>query len=52
MIGQPCIEAVKVLLKHGATIDLKNNDGKTPLDIALEVNEQEVVDFLKNWKSE
>ena len=43
------IEAVKVLLKHGATIDLKNDDGKTPLDLAYK---QEVVDYLKNWKSE
>lgn len=46
------IEAVKVLLQHGAIIDLKNDDGETPLDLALKENQQEVVDFLKNWKSE
>ena len=43
------IEAVKVLLKHGAIIDLKNKSGKTPLDLA---NKQEIIDFLRNWKSE
>ena len=40
-----------MLIQHGATIDLKNEFGETPLDLALEKNEQEVVDFLKNWKS-
>ena len=46
------IEVVKLLLKHGATIDLKNKWGRTPLEIALKQNNQEVVDFLKYRKSE
>ena len=50
--GGGYIEVVKVLLQHGATIDLKNDDGETPLDWALEENQQEVVDYLKDWKSE
>ena len=31
------VDAVKFLVKHGANIKAVDNDGKTPLDIALEL---------------
>lgn len=41
------LEAVKLLFKYGAIFDLKNNAGKTPLDLATD---QDIIDLLKLTK--
>jgi ankyrin repeat protein len=37
---------VNILLKAGANKDIKNNDGKTALDIAKEYDYQEIIELL------
>ena len=37
------LEVIEVLLKHGANVDLRNGHGKTPLQVALETHEREIL---------
>ena len=36
----------KLLIKKGAKIDIKNNEGKTPLDLAKELKYKDIIDLL------
>ena len=38
-------EAVELLLAKGANINARNKDGKTPLQIAIDSNQNEIVSF-------
>ena len=40
------VEATRLLLDHGASIDAENNRGETPFQVALEKGHHEVVEFL------
>lgn len=44
------IEMAKILVENGADITLKNKTQKTAIDIAIEYNNKELVDFLLLWK--
>jgi ankyrin repeat protein len=48
---QGAFDAVKALLKHGAIVQIKNKEGKTPLDIARKNHYQDIVDCLEKWES-
>ncbi len=41
-----CVDAIKLLLEHGADIDQRNNDGSTPLFIAAFYCQEEAVKTL------
>lgn len=40
-------ELVALLLKYGARKDIRNKEGKTPLDIAIEKGNSRIIDMLK-----
>ena len=42
------LHAVKLLLKHGANINIKNQDGKTPLDIAKLKNNKKMIKLIES----
>ena len=47
----PChgtIEGSRLLLNHGADINAENNEGKTPLRVALDAGRHEMVGFLSS----
>lgn len=44
------IEAAKILLYAGANKNVRNNNGKTPLDLAIEYHHNEMIKFLMNWQ--
>jgi len=39
------------MISKGANIEAKDNDGKTPLDLAKANGKQAVVNVLKQWKT-
>ncbi len=43
---QKKIEAIELLIEHGADIDAQNADGRTPLMLASHSGDEELVDFL------
>ncbi|XP_014278502.1 putative ankyrin repeat protein RF_0381 [Halyomorpha halys] len=40
------LKIAEILLKHGHKIDIKNNDGKTPLDEAIEGRHSSIINLL------
>lgn len=40
------LEAAKALVKAGAKVDLRNNEGKTALDYARKYDKKELIDYL------
>jgi len=43
------VEMIKFLLQHGAQVDIRDGDGKTPLELAQEAGETELVQlFMQN----
>ena len=44
---QGTVEGTRLLLKHGAIIDAKDDDGKTPLQLALEHGRHDIATCLK-----
>lgn len=36
LIHTECIDLVKMLIENGANINVKNSEGKTPIDLAAE----------------
>ena len=42
-------EIVKLLLSKNADASIKNNEGKTPIDIAIELGDKELVDLFSNF---
>jgi len=46
-VGWESLQVVKLLLKYGADKTKKDCDGKTPLDYARVVDNQELVEMLK-----
>jgi ankyrin repeat protein len=45
--GRGSVEGARLLLEHGASIDAVNNKGETPLQVALKVGHDEMVEFLR-----
>ena len=41
-------KTIDVLLKHGAKIDLKNTDGKTAYELAVDIDSYEIVEKFKS----
>jgi ankyrin repeat protein len=41
------VELVKLLIDNGADVNARSDDGKTPLDFAVEYKRDEIVDLLK-----
>ena len=41
------LEVVRLLLKHGADVEVKHNNGKTALQVAAVEGEDEVVKLLR-----
>lgn len=41
------LDVVKYLVEHGAELEVKNNEGKTPFDMAQNVNQKEIASFLR-----
>jgi ankyrin repeat protein len=41
------VEGTRLLLKHGAIIDAEDNDGKTPLQLALDHGRDDIATCLK-----
>ena len=44
---QGTVEGTCVLLKHGAIMDVEDNEGRTPLQLALEHGREDIVTCLK-----
>ncbi len=44
------IETARILLYAGANKNIRDNDGRTPLDIAIERNHPEMIKLLMNWQ--
>lgn len=42
------VQGVKIWLDLGAEINIKNNDGKTPLDLAIEERKKKAAELLEN----
>ena len=42
---KPC--AVRFLIEHGANVNVRNNAGKTPLDLAVEEGDAELIEMLR-----
>jgi ankyrin repeat protein len=45
-------EVLKILLENGADVNIENNNGKTPLDIAIKGGIQEIIDILTKPENE
>lgn len=43
------VDGSRLLLERGAKIDIKNIEGKTPLQLALQAKYHEMVEFLWSW---
>jgi len=46
-----CKEIAKPLLEEGADPHIRNNEGKSPMDLAVESGENELINLLKSSKS-
>jgi hypothetical protein len=42
------LDVVKVLLEHGARMDIKGHDGKTPVDIARANGDAKILSLLQS----
>ncbi|XP_070565863.1 putative ankyrin repeat protein RF_0580 [Ptychodera flava] len=51
-IGQDCLESVRLLLSAGADPNMRNKNGKTPMDLAVDGKRKEVVSLLKERGAE
>jgi len=47
--GANCVDAVRVLVAHGATLDVEAVNGYTPLQWALRLQNRAVADELRRW---
>lgn len=43
------MEAIDLLIDHGADIDVQNADGRTPLMLAAQVGDDELIDYLLDY---
>lgn len=43
-----CINIIKILIEKGVDYNIKNNAGNRPIDIAIEYNEEAIVQYLKS----
>lgn len=46
------VNVVKLLLDNGCDVDLRNNDGKTAIDLARLFEEDEIVELLEDYESD
>lgn len=46
-VSKTNLPLVSLLLKCGAKIDLKNDEGKTPYDLAVQLHHLEIAEILK-----
>ena len=42
-----CLSVVEYLIQHGANINIKTFDGRSPLSIAIEYSKSEIVNVLR-----
>jgi len=49
-MGPPPLDLIRLLLNAGADPTLKNNDGKSPMDLALEIGSKGLIELLKTKK--
>ena len=40
----------KLLIDYGADVHAKSRDGKTPLDVAIDEKNEDVINFLKQYQ--
>ena len=40
------IEIVRLLIEHGANVEVKDNEGRTPLDVATGKQHEEIIKLL------
>ena len=45
------LEICSLLIEHGAILDLKNKNGQTPIEIAEEKKQSEIIKLLKEAKN-
>ena len=45
------LDALRVLLEHGADFNAEDKDGKTPLQLSLEAGHEEVTQLLSLYSS-
>jgi ankyrin repeat protein len=43
------LEAIDLLIDHGADIDVQNADGRTALMLAAQVGDEELIDYLLDY---
>ena len=43
------MEAIDLLIDHGADIDVQNADGRTALMLAAQVGDEELIDYLLDY---
>ena len=43
------IDVIRILLQHGARKDIKDNIGRTPIDIARLFHHKEAIDLLEQY---
>ena len=46
---QIVIKTIKILLQHGANLQVQNDKGETPFQVALRRGEQEIIDVLSDY---
>ena len=46
--GQAGAQVIETLLRHGADINARTDDGKTPLTVALDRDDDDVVELLRS----
>jgi hypothetical protein len=47
-IKEQNIEIINLLIEYGANLEIRNSDGKTAMDIATEINNEEILEILLN----
>ena len=43
------VEIVRLLIEHGANVEVKDNEGRTPLDVASGKQRERIVEVLSEY---